>query len=262
MASLCTSAAHPQKMAGKVAFVSTDPTFLIVHRALTELGANQNYKIIGSSTVSSNSLQGNDMNNVYRWKRWHDFARTAAAVLRMYMLKATGMLDYHDPELKKLGKERNLAAIVPNPPYGEPINMAANKEEAERLSAEFDRLFPHFIIQGQFKNMQPRTTRSFSYFPSNLMYVTDFPNSQLYHIVAKLTVTLVADGPAGLIIHAVPFVNAIKYQLNLPTNQEMYPHYTILKEVFDQYNALLSNGEPIENLEQEMAGLNMGNNAD
>lgn len=200
----------------KIAFVMTDPSVVVVTQAIGELRAQDEYDIVGYTEVTSDAMCGND-ENPSLWRSWNDFARTAGSVMRMYMLKATDMLQLHNPTFGEPGKSRNLAAMQyvikhGNPP--KPIDMAADETEAKVLSAEFDRQYPHFILQNKFDGMAVGTNRSHR----ALMYVVDIPNNVIYHIISTLTVTLVAEGPGDdgknrKIITAIPFVAALKLQL-------------------------------------------------
>lgn len=215
--------------------LKTDPLIIVVERMMQELRNNHNYQIVGYADVTSNGLCGNDENLPKRFRSWYDFSRTAAAVMRYYMLDATDMLQFHDPSFSKRGKQRNKKGMIQGP-QRKPINMAAgDKNEAKRLAAEFDRQFPHYVLDNKFEDMVPGNARSYT----SVMYVIDFENGEVYHIVSSLCVTLrePADNES-MIIDAIPNIIAFKLTLqNLPDDldPDTHPNTRQIKSLIEEH---------------------------
>ena len=84
-------------------------------------------------------------------RRLYDFSRTAASVLRLYMLEASGMRMHFNPKFG--AQEQYLQSCLQNEYFNPALpprkmEMAyGSPHRAQRLAAEFDRLFPHFLIE-------------------------------------------------------------------------------------------------------------------
>ena len=237
--------------------MKTDPTFMIAEGMVREIRRTEGgLHVVGQTAISSRDfIHGNDRDDNGVFANWYNFARTAAVTLRLYMLEATDIPPaLFDPKFKKPGKTRNRAAMTSRR-WGVPINMADDdKFEARRLSAEFDRLYPHYTIQNRLNNMQPHETRSIP----NLMYVVDFPNRLLYHIAVNMDVTLQAIQGGEMIIRAMPHVAVFKLRLPVPpegAQQQNFPRYFLLRELIDEHNARYEGQE--NNIVDRMARLNV-----
>lgn len=226
----------------KTSFVRTDPSFIVVSRAVGELERQNNCRIVGYTEATSNGIRGNDDDDVYKFKHWNGFTRTAGSVMRLYMLNATDMLRFHNPNFR-IAKQRNINAMEYSkhigPADGNPIDMAADANEARDLSAQFDRQYPHFILENHFRGMDVGTTRSHR----GRMYVVDLQNRTLYEVTSTLRVKLNQQYPF-MIIEAIPFVTVYKVHLqNLPPNfqdldPESYKYTRLLQELITEFNNL------------------------
>jgi hypothetical protein len=203
----------------------------------------------GLKTTRSCPLRNKNLENTFG--KWYDFSRTAGSVLRLCMLEASGMKTYYDPDfstkLQNLGYSQEVhvsptvpPSLVPVPPSLVPacIDMAhGNPRLARRLAAEFDRLFPHCIIECDLQNIIPDMCVPIS----GHMYVIYFDEWIFYHIDAKMDVTLRGwTLDKKMIIHADVRVAVEKHSFYEPEdevlfsiNENGFTKFTSVKETVD-----------------------------
>lgn len=238
----------------QIAFVKTDPLIIVVEKMMKELRDYSNFDVVGFTEVESNGFQ-RPMNNAFR--SWYDFTRTAAVVLRLCMLKATDMLHLHNPVFNY--RNEHKAALIYYIRLGlpeKPINMAADKNEAQLLSAEFDRQFPHYVLENKFDGMNPGDTR----LHSSVMYVIDIESSAIYHIASTLDVKRLQDyqGRDAIVIDTTPHIVAFKLRLrDLPEEPDAttHPNTKMFKDLLAEYYAN-------ENLERDFGNLHIDSDDD
>ena len=230
-------------------FVSTDPTFMLVSNGLIlELGNAGLTTFERQRIIESNPhLKGSNHVFPYHFQRWYDFSRIAHSVLRMHMLEASGMRKYCDPPFSTRNQnlESKIISDQPNPLLpSSNMDMAHGfSHHAERIAAEFDRLFPHRIIENKLKNMNVGETRTLS----GHMYVIYFDNPTIYQINTTMEVTLQHFFPLfpspslskGMEIHANLFIVAARYRFLDPvidcSNENQFKRYVLLKELINEW---------------------------
>ena len=119
--------------------------------------AKHNLQITGAETVQLDFISGNGRDEYPKeWKRMYDFTRTVDVTLRLMMLKATGLIELHDPNISEPARGRNDTQLqfLPrargcNRPINYKNHLATNEYEARWFTAHFDMLFPHFYLESQ-----------------------------------------------------------------------------------------------------------------
>ncbi|CAB4005354.1 Hypothetical predicted protein [Paramuricea clavata] len=145
------------------------------------------------------------------FRNLYDFSRKAGSLLRLCMLEASGMKAYHNPKFST--KLPNMGYIQPHvspsvpgylppcvvpqylPPSVQPkrIDMAhGDARRAKRLAAEFDRLFPHFLIECDLEDCMPQLKLpNLGIIQATIpghMYVIYFDEGIIYRIDASIDV--------------------------------------------------------------------------
>ena len=232
-------------------FLSTGPTFMLVSNGLIPelrsagLTTFERQRIIETNPY----LRGSNPSFPHHFStKWYDFSRTAASVLRMHMLEASGMTKYCDPVFGS--KLQNLQSrMISDQPFLRSSNIDMVDmthgfcHRAERIVAEFDRLFPHRLIENQLKNMRVGETRTLS----GHMYVIYFDNPTIYQIDATMGVTLQhfyplfppPCPPEGMEIHANVHMLVARYGFLHPTidcsNENRFKRYILLNELINEW---------------------------
>ena len=239
-----------------VIFVKTDPIFMVVEGMVRELRTANLLNVIGYKTVSSKPgtyIHGNSDADNYTFRNWYNFARTSQSVLRLFMLEATGTRQFFDPKFgNPNGKLRTEGDIVINMAF-QPFRMAPDESGTRRHVSEFDRLYPHYDVEYKLRDIALHQTISL---PS-LMYVVDFSDRKLYHIITTMDVTYDDFLDGRMVIKAKPFVAAYKYQMgDVPAaDDENFKMYNLVQDCVEQYNALQPGA--IHQLIQGMQHLNV-----
>ncbi len=217
-------------------FLSTSPTFMLVQNGLFgELEENGHVELVCQSTVQSNPFLCRESSRFpYYFRSWYDFSRTAASVLRLYMLEASGMRALYDPPFS--AKNQNLASAIQNDVPPRELEMAHGYfYRAARFAAEFDRLFPHSLIEYQVKDVDVGETETIS----EHMYVIYFDEGIIYRIDAKMDVTFIRNRRIfGRKIHARVHVVVSKYDFQQPPNyqnQDKFKRFALVKELVDEW---------------------------
>ncbi|KAI8519680.1 hypothetical protein Bbelb_029370 [Branchiostoma belcheri] len=145
-----------------VCFVKVDPSFQVVMDAINELS---NYGLLRHDctvTAGNNGLRSASNNQQFgspKDKTGYGFARTLGSVLRAFMLRSTYLEALHDPNIRSKKSTVNIN-VRANPagynrnvqPQGVPmaqLPVTQNVVQAKKISADFDRLYPHFFIENK-----------------------------------------------------------------------------------------------------------------
>ena len=210
---------------------------LVQNGLVRELNNNNLVQLVCQTTVQSNPFMcgGNDQ-FPYHFRKWYDFSRTAASVLRLYMLEASGMRALYDPAFST--KNRNMASCIIQR-NGVRIKMAHGYfHRAARFAAEFDRLFPHSLIEDQLQGMDVGQTETIS----EHMYVIYFDEKIIYQIDATMDVTLRnrRRRDIGRNIRASVHVVVSKHDFEQPTinprNQDEFKRFTLVKDLVNEWS--------------------------
>ena len=146
-------------MAQETIFVQTDPSFDIVLRSLNELNAQERLEVTHIQTAVIERIQSDnsDDENIYLFGAQNNsciqkFARTASAVVRMCMLRATNVEEEYWPKMGDRSGSRNKTTL-----NGQGQNqvldgvenfiLATNKDAAIWYYSKYDHLYPHFLIE-------------------------------------------------------------------------------------------------------------------
>ena len=214
-----------------VVFLSTSPTFMLVQNGLIpELDKAGLITLECQKTIQNNS-------SLVGPRRWYDFSRTAASVLRLYMLEASGMRMHFNPNFG--AGEQYLQSCLqteyPPPALLPPRKMEmahGSPHRAQRLAGEFDRLFPHFLIENQLKKMNVCQTTL-----SGCMHVVYFglDEGTIYEINATMNVTLQQIVHISASLHVVVSRHRFNCPID-PFNAHQFPRYILLKELIEEWS--------------------------
>lgn len=228
-----------------VVFLSTSPTFMLVHNSLVpELDSENLVHFQDENDVkTSDFLCGGDHST--HFVKWYDFSRTASSVLRMYMLEASGMRAYYDPDFTT--KQQNLPPLLKTS-----IQMAHADQDritrelrARRLAAEFDRLFPHCLIEYQLNNMTVGKAKKLF----ERMYVIYFDERIIYKIEATMDVKyfdLSLKLPNYMDIRANVHVIVEKSNYDepkIPLYGSKFSRFTLVKQLVKEWNQSQSSND-------------------
>ena len=213
-----------------VVFPSTSPTYMLVANGFIPELNNQNLiHLIGQKTVQTrNFLHRNDPLNPFTFGSWYNFSRTAASVLRMFMLESSGMNGYYDP---------NFPAKPPN--FNQRIVTSALEQfcmahgdqvtagrRARMLASEFDRLFPHCLIE--YELQFAGATR----WLSGHMYVIYFDERIIYQIDATMDIHIYV----GMVVHANVHVVVSKYRFFEPNiDLPEFSRFSLVKQLVQEW---------------------------
>ena len=159
---------------------------LVANGFIPELNNNNLIEFRGQKTVQTrNFLHRNDPLNPFTFGSWYNFSRTAASVLRMFMLEASGMNRYYNPnfstKLPNFNKRIVTSALQRFcMAHGDQITAG---RRARKLASEFDRLFPHSLIEYELQFAD--ATRSLS----GHMYVIYFDERIISRLMQPWTST-------------------------------------------------------------------------
>ena len=206
---------------------------LVENGFIPELKSKNLIHLIGQKTVQTrNFLHRNDL-LPFTFRSWYDFSRTAASVLRMFMLEASGMRRYYDPDFST--RLTNLTLCIVNQPYGQQFWMAHGDQitagrRARKLASEFDRLFPHSLIEYELQlGAVPTKTLS------GHMYVIYFDEGIIYQIHATMDIQILV----GMEIHANVHVVVSKYDFSEPniyqSNAHEFKRFILLKQLVQEW---------------------------
>ena len=151
-------------MAQETIFVQTDPSFDIVLRSLNELNIQGRLQVKHQQTAVISRIQSNNPDNKNRYLFGEEsesciqaFARTATSVARMCMLRATNVNETYWPKMGARSGSRNKAVLngqgqnqAPGD-FGKFI-LAQTKAQAKRYYSKYDHLYPHFLIEHEFRS--------------------------------------------------------------------------------------------------------------
>ena len=220
-------------MSEPVIFVSTGPTFMLVQNGL--------FRELGPAPRVTKKVKRNE-NAASNFPRWYDFSRTASSVLRLCMPEASGMIDLHNPEFTN--REEIRGEMVTNiSPENANINMANHGDAAQTgsvraqlISSNFDRLFPHFVIEQKLNNM----TVGGQEILSGKMYVIYFNERTIYRTNVSMNVVLSSRNENGLEVQANTSVKVKKYSYNEPEiddrNRKKFTRFLLVKQLINEWN--------------------------
>lgn len=155
-------------MEGDIIFVNIDPNYNFALEKLNSLGTTvTNEQTSKLEVVQSDSL---DNGSIFAFggklgskktpkQRASAFGRTASVVFRMVMLKAVQIDEAHWPKVGKRTMERNRSAMefqVTRSPDGNAFMLLGNNDNvnnrkciARKYWGQYDRVFPHFLIEDE-----------------------------------------------------------------------------------------------------------------
>ncbi|KAI8519675.1 hypothetical protein Bbelb_029320 [Branchiostoma belcheri] len=181
-----------------VCFVATDPSYCVALDAIDELRRggrleredDMPVKVGNSGLRHSRDVEegGSKKKEItIKYNRLYDFSRTLGAVLRAFMLKATRLIKYYNPEIDSETAKLNLKPGTESGFYVEvngetktntPQFMtstpkkadAGKRSQAQLISGNFDRLYPHILIEKKLKDAAAGLDKEVS-FPGRMLIV-------------------------------------------------------------------------------------------
>ena len=173
------------------------------------------------------------------------------------MLNAGGMRDQYDPDFgsKKANVENmDTATVLPNVI----INMAHNNAfYAKLVSSDFDRLFPHSVIEHKLNDMDVGQMRTLS----GMMYVIYFDEQIMYQTNVTMNVHLIERVKNdGMRIRADINVVVTKFsydEIENDAENEDFTNFFLVQQLINDWNA----GEQhVDDLSRLVGELDLGNN--
>ncbi|KAI8519602.1 hypothetical protein Bbelb_028590 [Branchiostoma belcheri] len=132
-----------------------------------------------SKEVEKGSSEKKEYTNKY--SRYYDFSRTLGAVLRAFMLTATGLIKYYHPDIGD-SEEDNLTrgenGFYVNGKTKEP----EFRSQAQLISGNFDRLYPHILIEKKLKDAGLDKEVSFP----GRMLIVDMENAKDSRVITEI----------------------------------------------------------------------------
>ena len=219
-------------MSEPVIFVSTGPTFMLVIKGLV--------RELGPAWRVTKEVKRNE-NAARNFPRWYDFSRTASSALRLFMLEASGMIDLHNPwfttrEHIRREMATNISSENANINMANHGNAAQRRFRAQLISSDFDRLFPHFVIEQKLNNMAVDGQETLS----GMMYVIYFNERIIYQTNVTMGVVLSARNQNGLEVKTNTTVTVTKYSYNEPEindgNRKDFTRFLLVKQLINEWN--------------------------
>ena len=215
---------------------------LVQNGLLRELYGHGLIKFEGQQTAGINPLCRNDVQSPCTFRTLYDFSRTAGSVLRMFMLEASGMKVFYDPEFGSRPQNFHTDCVLsPMVPLFAPHSSMAHGDyitacrRARRLASEFDRLFPHCVIEYELYLIPAGGTKTVS----GHMYVIYFDEGIIYQIDATMDVHILNLSPGHKEIHANVHVQVSKYVFMSPIitaeNQHEYSRFVLVKQLVNEW---------------------------
>lgn len=196
----------------KMYCVKTDATFSVILNWLSEQARQRKLEVTGYQEAFSNrilSTQGNK-----NWKTMYHFVRTVGVVMRIHMIRATGIEEKIEFNLS----DPTYASNAPNitlrndPDHNVAINdggsLAKNHDEACWIMGYFDMLFTHYHEENRLRNFNIRETRCLS----DQMIIIDVARCVVWYFTITHRVTRKPDVGGKYTFHVVPFVGVIRYE--------------------------------------------------
>ncbi|CAH1261576.1 Hypp2392 [Branchiostoma lanceolatum] len=156
-----------------VCFLDVDPSFQVVMNAIRELHNGGRLRHVCTVRVGNSKLRSAGGNDEFGGP--NGFSRTLGSTLRAFMLRSTCLEGQHDPAFD--GKTHNLDRRSPpaeadyycdTQPQGAQLPLVNNAVQAEEISANFDRLYPHFHIENKLKAVKAGSN---AYIPGSMVIV-------------------------------------------------------------------------------------------
>lgn len=180
-------------------------------------------------------------NAARKYRSWYDFCRTASSTLRLFMLKASGMTHLHNPSFTTRDDIQEVMATNIHPENAH-INMANHGDAAQEnfraqlISSDFDRLFPHFVIQQKLCNMAVNEHRTLS----GMMYVIYFNERTIYQTNVTMDVRLWPGNENGQLLSCNTTATVTKYSYNEfevdAGNWENFRRFSLVQQLVNEWN--------------------------
>lgn len=214
-----------------------------------------------SRTVMTGMHHLQNENAAHQFGCWYDFSRTASSVLRLFMLEASGMIHLHNPEFTSREVNRQGMNKRPEEPN---FNMAHGDAaqaglRAQLISSDFDRLFPHFVIQQKLNGIEVNQLRTIS----GMMYVMYFNERTIYQTNVTMDVRLIAENENGLEVEANITVTVTKFSYNEfeinDENRENFERFSLVQQLIKEWDPEGQIDNDVNQVVNEAEELNLGN---
>ena len=139
------------KMAAEYIFIQTDPTFNLALFITRELGDADRMVVQSQSSAEITNIESNVNGNEFHFGDGGNdvcaFSRTAGAVFRMCMLRATNVPKALWPQQNNPMKRRNENKIIYEQLFGNAFKLADQRPPARHYWSKYDQLYPHYVIE-------------------------------------------------------------------------------------------------------------------
>ena len=146
-------------MSAEYIFLQTDPTFNLALFITRELSESRRMVVESQSSVEMINIESNvdgDANLLHfgaQGNSIRDFSRTAGAVFRMCMLRATNIPRHLWPQQNNPMETRNTTKMVYLQIAGDPFTLANQIAPARHYWSKYDQLYPHYVIEDKIERV-------------------------------------------------------------------------------------------------------------
>ena len=166
----------------------------------------------GRSEARCEGILKDSVDAAPQWDRAFDFFRTAASVMKLAMIKATGLQEFYSPPFYY--KKSNDSRIVSSPDkvnkreinYGG--HLANDESEAKKLWKKFGELYDYKIVNGALTSKSKGKFLPLCNFEKEMIVVYETTGS-VWHIKSCLRVETNCD----VITRGALFVTVLRYDL-------------------------------------------------
>lgn len=238
-------------------FVSCDPFNILLRDVITEL--RQQERLIYENGGYNEAFARENIVSVNNETFWrgphslHDFTSTAKSVLRTYTLQACNYpAAQHDAKYRS--RTNNVKQIEKNIRHNfEPVPVA----EIMRFIAEFDRLFPPFVIREKLEKLLPDDKGNNAVLKGELTVIewNEGCISIIHQIICTVSINITVRDEQEICIVAKPHVAYYKINVKKPEDTEGERCSDLLKLLKKHKTEQLSQGEE----EEEEGPVDVGN---
>ena len=232
-------------MEGETIFVQTDPAFRVVLDATNEL--RDRLQVTHLQTAVITDIESNHQLDDHRFVfDFVSFGRTASAVVRMCMLEAVGVSRTFWPKIGSYSHSRNKNKLEKEVLRGPLFCLAHDRNTARHYWCEYDRLYPHFLIEDAVSGLDIDQEESM---PS-IMLILRNNFTKMIEIVTTFTAKRRAEHRFNSYVHVTCIVREIQegedgpYTIRL---KELMQPLNISVEYFDRVMKIRS-AEDAQNL--------------
>lgn len=193
-------------------FVQTDPSFNVVLQCLRELKNQERLQETRAQTASLENIESNNEAGNFGGQQEASansaFGRTASAVVRMCMLKATGVPENLWPGLGSNTYRRNTGKLHLQVILEPLFHLANDANAARRYWSKYDHIYPHFRIEYEVRQVD--LNRQVSMPSMMLIFRGNF--TEVVEITTTFTATPTGAQQFNSYIHVTCIVREITWE--------------------------------------------------